>query len=83
MAQAPGCRYLDFDESSTNGMPETHSGSIQMFHAECGFEKVGALAEHDALMGVMTIMIMMAFAWFVFFFFFHDPKRAGVSTVGR
>ena len=40
MAQAPGCRYLDFDESSTNGMPETHSGSIQMFHSECGFEKV-------------------------------------------
>eukprot|EP00903_Cladosiphon_okamuranus_P008313 g7997.t1 len=40
MVQAEGCRYLDFDESSTNGMPETHSGSIQMFHSECGFEKV-------------------------------------------
>ncbi len=40
MAEAEGCRYLDFDESSTNGTPETHSGSLQMFHPECGFEKV-------------------------------------------
>lgn len=42
MAKAKDCRYLEFDESSTNGMPETHSGSIQMFHRECGFEKVTA-----------------------------------------
>ncbi|CAM9585971.1 unnamed protein product [Scytosiphon promiscuus] len=40
MAANKGCLYLDFDETSRNGMPETHSGSIQMFHRECGFEKV-------------------------------------------
>jgi len=43
MAEAEGCRYLDFDESSANGTPETHSGSLQMFHPECGFEKVPSM----------------------------------------
>lgn len=46
MAHAEGCRYLAFDNSSTNGMPETHSGSIQMFHSECGFEKVWMYISH-------------------------------------
>ncbi|CAN0243234.1 unnamed protein product [Pylaiella littoralis] len=40
MAKRTRCRYLDFDENSTNGMPETHGGSLQMFSPECGFEKV-------------------------------------------
>ncbi|CAM9558598.1 unnamed protein product [Ectocarpus fasciculatus] len=40
MAANKACDYLEFDESSTNGMPETHSGSIQMFLPECGFIKV-------------------------------------------
>lgn len=59
MAEADGCRYLDFDESSANGTPETHSGSIQMFHPECGFEKV-------------TVILMRTFPC-VSFFFSCDP----------
>lgn len=40
MAANKACDYLEFDESSTNGIPEMHSGSIQMFLPECGFIKV-------------------------------------------
>ena len=44
LSQRRSCGYLNFDESSTKGHVETHSGSIQMFRPNCGFQKVGATA---------------------------------------
>lgn len=41
LSEKSQCRYLDFDEDTVKGNPETHSGSMQMFSKECGFDKVG------------------------------------------
>eukprot|EP00752_Nemacystus_decipiens_P009859 g8796.t1 len=40
LSERKRCKYLDFDEDTRKGHPETHSGSIQMFSKECGFDKV-------------------------------------------
>lgn len=41
LSEKKSCNYLNFDESSTKGHVETHSGSIQMFRPNCGLHKVG------------------------------------------
>eukprot|EP00903_Cladosiphon_okamuranus_P021243 g19515.t2 len=40
LSKKESCDYLNFDESSGKGHVETHSGSIQMFRANCGYQKV-------------------------------------------
>eukprot|EP00904_Undaria_pinnatifida_P007118 jgi/Undpi1/3536/HiC_scaffold_16.g06908.m1 len=41
------CGYLRFDELTTKGHVETHSGSIQMFSPNCKFEKVFPAAHFE------------------------------------
>lgn len=43
LSEKKRCLYLNFDENTVRGHPETHSGSMQMFSAECGFNKVSLL----------------------------------------
>ncbi|CAM9366612.1 unnamed protein product [Ectocarpus sp. 12 AP-2014] len=40
LSEIKSCDYLNFDESSTKGHVETHSGSLQMFRPNCGLQKV-------------------------------------------
>ncbi|CAM9935415.1 unnamed protein product [Ectocarpus sp. 4 AP-2014] len=40
LSETKSCDYLNFDESSTKGHVETHSGSLQMFRPNCGLHKV-------------------------------------------
>ncbi|CAM9113621.1 unnamed protein product [Ectocarpus sp. 8 AP-2014] len=40
LSEKSSCDYLNFDESSTQGHVETHSGSLQMFRPNCGLKKV-------------------------------------------
>lgn len=72
----PGLRRV-FDERHARDPQREHSDVSRGVRLREG-GRTRCTSTHDALMGVMTIVIMMAFAWFVFFFF-HDPKGAGVS----
>lgn len=52
LSEGKRCKYLDFGEDTRKGNPETHSGSLQMFSKDCGFDKV-----HPSWQSPATVLV--------------------------